>query len=218
LADGGTIFLDEIGEIPPTTQLLLLRVLQEKQFERVGGEGTIKVDVRVIAATNRNLSREVMEGRFREDLYYRLNVIPIVIPPLRERKDDIPLLAEHFLETYFSANSKAIRGFTKEVMQVFMDYDWPGNVRELQNVIEHAVILAKGEVIAVGDLPHDLKETLPRIEEDVTSLKTTEKNLILRVLQEVKGNKYQAAKKLGITRSTLYGKLRKYGIIDSGKD
>ena len=213
LADGGSIFLDEIGEIPPTTQLVLLRVLQEKKFERVGGEDTIKVDVRVIAATNRNLAQDMMSGRFREDLYYRLNVIPVMVPPLRERKDDIPLLVKHFLEVYSTASSKAIRGFSEEVMQIFLDYDWPGNVRELQNVVEHAVILAKGEMIRQIDLPHSLKETFPRTYADISSLKDTEKNLILKVLKETDGNKYQAAKRLGITRSTLYGKLRKHGIM-----
>ncbi len=213
LADGGSIFLDEIGEIPPTTQLVLLRVLQEKKFERVGGEDTIKVDVRVIAATNRNLAQDMMSGRFREDLYYRLNVIPVMVPPLRERKDDIPLLVKHFLEVYSTASSKAIRGFSQEVMKIFLDYDWPGNVRELQNVVEHAVILAKGEMITQIDLPHSLKETFPRTYADISSLKDTEKNLILKVLKETDGNKYQAAKRLGITRSTLYGKLRKHGIM-----
>jgi len=217
LADGGSIFLDEIGEIPPTTQLLLLRVLQEKSFERVGGEETLEVDVRLIAATNRNLSHQIMESRFREDLYYRLNVIPITVPPLRERRDDIPLLAKHFLELHATANSKAVRGFSKEVMQVFLDYDWPGNVKELQNVVEHAVILAKGEVIEAGDLPQNIKDTFPRAKADTTSLKDTERNLILQVLQQTKGNKYQAAKTLGITRSTLYGKLRKHAIMVSGK-
>ena len=213
LADGGSIFLDEIGEIPPTTQLVLLRVLQEKKFERVGGEDTIKVDVRVIAATNRNLAQDMMSGRFREDLYYRLNVIPVMVPPLRERKDDIPLLVKHFLEVYSTASSKAIRGFSEEVIQIFLDYDWPGNVRELQNVVEHAVILAKGEMITQIDLPHSLKETFPRTYADISSLKDTEKNLILKVLKETDGNKYQATKRLGITRSTLYGKLRKHGIM-----
>jgi len=215
LADGGTIFLDEIGEIPSTTQLLLLRVLQDKKFERVGAEDTLKVDVRVIAATNRNLNKEMMERRFREDLYYRLNVIPIMLPPLRERKDDVPLLVKHFLEIYSNANSKHIRGFSEEVMQIFLDYDWPGNVRELQNVVEHAVILAKEGIIRGIDLPHNLKEIYPQFQADISSLKDTEKNLILKVLTETKGNKYQAAKKLGITRSTLYGKLRKHGIVDT---
>jgi Nif-specific regulatory protein len=212
LADGGTIFLDEIGEIPPTTQLLLLRVLQERKFERVGGEDTLKVNVRVIAATNRNLTQEMIEGRFREDLYYRLNVIPIMVPSLRERKDDIPLLAQHFLEVHTTASGKQISGYSEEVMQIFMDYDWRGNVRELQNVVEHAVILAKTGMIKLIDLPHNLKETAPWAEADISSLRDTERNLILRVLREVKGNKYRAAKKLGITRSTLYGKLRKHGI------
>jgi transcriptional regulator with GAF, ATPase, and Fis domain len=213
LADGGTIFLDEIGEIPPTTQLLLLRVLQEKKFERVGGENTLKVDVRVIAATNHNLAQEMIGGRFREDLYYRLNVIPVMVPPLRERKNDIPLLAEYFFENYRNANGKQIRGLSEEVMQIFMGYDWPGNVRELQNVIEHAVILAKGDMIIAIDLPHNLKETFPFKHADISSLRDTERNLILKVLRETEGNKYQAAKILGITRSTLYGKLRKHGII-----
>jgi len=213
LADGGTIFLDEIGEISSTTQLLFLRVLQEKKFERVGAEDTLKVDVRVIAATNRNLNQEMMDGKFREDLYYRLNVIPIMVPPLRERKDDIPLLAKHFLEIYSNVNGKHIAGFSEEVMQIFLDYDWPGNVRELQNVVEHAVILAKEGIIRGIDLPHNLKETYPQFQADISSLKDTEKNLILKVLKETEGNKYQAAKKLGITRSTLYGKLRKHGVM-----
>jgi Nif-specific regulatory protein len=215
LADGGTIFLDEIGEIPSATQLLLLRVLQEKKFERVGAEDTLKVDVRVIAATNRNLNQEMMDGKFREDLYYRLNVIPIMVPPLRERKDDVPLLAKHFLELYSNANKKHIKGFSEEVMKIFLDYDWPGNIRELQNIIEHAAILAKENIIRAIDLPHTLKDTYPQFQADISSLKDTEKNLILKVLKETDGNKYQAAKKLGITRSTLYGKLKKHGIVDS---
>ena len=218
LADRGTIFLDEIGEVASSTQLLLLRALQERKFERVGGEDTIKVDVRIIAATNRNLTQEMMNGRFREDLYYRLNVIPIMLPALRERKDDIPLLAKHFRKVYSSANGKRIKEFSQEVMQIFLDYDWPGNVRELQNVVEHAVILAKKEIITEVDLPHNLKGAIPRAEADITSLKTTERNLIMKVLEETKGNKYQAAKKLGITRSTLYGKLRRHGIIAAERD
>lgn len=217
LAHGGTIFLDEIGELPAATQVLLLRVLQERKFERVGGEETIKVDVRIIAATNRDLTQEMINGRFREDLYYRLNVIPVLIPPLKERKDDIPLLAGHFLEVYCKANNKQVKGFSQEVMQVFFNYDWPGNVRELQNVVEHVVILAKGDMITEADLPHNLKRIHTSTEPEITSLQTTEKNLILRVLQETKGNKYQAAKKLGITRSTLYGKLKKHEIIVPGK-
>ncbi|MDY6843403.1 MAG: sigma-54 dependent transcriptional regulator, partial [Thermodesulfobacteriota bacterium] len=216
-AHSGTIFLDEIGEIPAPTQLLLLRVLQEKKFERVGGEETLNVDVRVIAATNRDLTQEMIKGNFREDLYYRLNVIPILVPPLRERKDDIPLLARHFLEICCEVNKKKIKGFSEEVLQIFLDYEWPGNVRELQNVVEHTVILARGDIIAAIDLPYNLRETFPKTEDDVTSLKSTEVNLILKVLKETQGNKYHAAKKLGITRSTLYGKLRKHGIVAPGK-
>ena len=217
LAHEGTIFLDEIGEIQPSTQLLLLRVLQERKFERVGGEETLKINVRVIAATNRDLKKEMIEGRFREDLYYRLSVIPLLVPPLRERKDDIPLLAEHFLEMHCKFNGKKIKGFSKGVMQFFFNYNWPGNVRELQNVVEHAVILAKGDMIIEDDLPLNLKDTFSPSEPDTASLKITERNLILKIMQETKGNKYQAAKKLGITRSTLYGKLRKHGIMASGE-
>ena len=172
----------------------------------------------MIAATNRNLAQEMTEGRFREDLYYRLNVIPAMVPPLRERKDDIPLLAKHFLKVYSNANGKQINGFSEEVMQIFPDYNWPGNVRELQNVVEHAVILAKGEMIEEINLPQNIKETVPPAEADISSLKDTERNVILRVLQDTEGNKYQAAKRLGITRSTLYGKLRRHGIMVSGKD
>ncbi len=202
LAHGGTIFLDEIGEISPPTQLLLLRVLQERKFERVGGEETLEVDVRVIAATNRNLSQEMIEGCFREDLYYRLNVIPIFVPPLRERKDDIPLLSKHFLENYCKISGKNIKGFSEEVLQVFFDYDWPGNVRELQNAVEHSVILAKGEMITENDLPQNLRESKP-LKPVSTSLMALEKDLILEVLQKANWNKHQAARKLGISRSTL---------------
>jgi len=141
-----------------------------------------------------------------------------MLPPLRERKDDTPLLAKHFLEIYSNANRKQIGGFSEEVMQIFLDYDWPGNVRELQNVVEHAVILAKGEVITEIDLPHNLKETFPKAKAGIFSLKDTEKSLILKVLEETKGNKYQAAKKLGITRSTLYGKMRRHGIMVPSND
>jgi len=159
-----------------------------------------------------------MDGRFREDLYYRLNVIPIMVPPLREREDDIPLLAKHFLDMYASSSKKVIRGFSEDVMEIFLNHKWPGNVRELQNVVEHAVILAKGEMITENDLPQNLRWAIPRAEEPPRSLKETEKRLILKVLKEVGGNKYRAAKKLGITRSTLYGKVRKHGIAIPEKE
>jgi len=145
-------------------------------------------------------------------------VIPLIVPPLRERKDDIPLLVKHFLDLFSSSNKKAIRGFSEDVMQIFLSYNWPGNVRELQNVVEHAVILAKGEMITENDLPQNLRWAIPRAEEPPRSLKETEKRLILKVLKEVGGNKYRAAKKLGITRSTLYGKVRKHGIAIPEKE
>jgi transcriptional regulator with GAF, ATPase, and Fis domain len=212
LADGGTIFLDEIGEIPPKKQLLLLRVLKEKKFERVGGAETLEVDVRVISATKQDLRALMMDGQFREDLYYLIRVIPVTVPPLRSRREDIPLLAHHFLEIYSINSGKWIRGYSEEVMQIFMDYDWPGNVQELQNAIEHAAVLAKGRTIEVIDLPHNLKEALPKGEAEIPSLNEVERNLIVKALREANGNKYRAAKKLGITRSTLYGKIKKHGI------
>lgn len=218
LADGGTIFLDEIGEIPAPTQLLLLRILQERKFERVGGEQTVEIDVRVIAATNQDLRKEMMNGRFREDLYYRLNVIPIMVPPLRQREDDIALLAKHFLDLYTASTKKAVKGFSEEVMNIFLSYNWPGNVRELQNVVEHAVILTKGDLITEHDLPQNLRWAVPQAEEPPRSLRETEKHLIQKVLKEVGGNKYQAAKKLGITRSTLYGKIKKHEIVDPAQE
>ncbi|MCX8117880.1 MAG: sigma-54 dependent transcriptional regulator [Desulfobacterota bacterium] len=215
LAHGGTIFLDEIGEISPPTQILLLRVLQDHRFERVGGEETLEVDVRVIAATNKNLTEALKKGTFREDLYYRLNVIPIFVPPLRERKDDIPLLAHHFLKKFSQEKAKPIVDFSPEVMEIFLAHSWPGNVRELENVIEHAVIIAKKEVITPKDLPRNLLQHSIDSGEPVT-LEDFEKNLILKTLKEMGWNKHKAAKKLNITRSTLYGKIRKYGLLKDG--
>lgn len=211
LAHEGTIFLDEIGEISPPTQILLLRVLQDHRFERVGGEETLDVDVRVIAATNKNLIEEMKKGTFREDLYYRLNVIPIFVPPLRERKDDIPLLAQHFLKKFTQEKGKRITDFSPEVMEIFLDHSWPGNVRELENVIEHAVVIAKKEEITPKDLPQNLFQKTGESREPMT-LQEFEKALILKTLREVDWNKHKAAKKLKITRSTLYGKIRRYGL------
>ncbi len=214
LAHGGTIFLDEIGEISPPTQILLLRVLQDHRFERVGGEETLEVDVRVIAATNKNLVEEMKKGTFREDLYYRLNVIPIFVPPLRERKDDIPLLASHFLKKFSQEKKKNIFDFSPEVMEIFLAHSWPGNVRELENVIEHAVIIAKSDEITVKDLPQGiLQKTSPKSDKgELVSLQDFEKELILKTLKEVNWNKHKAAKRLKINRSTLYGKMRRYGL------
>lgn len=211
LAHGGTIFLDEIGEVSSPTQILLLRVLQDHRFERVGGEETLEVDVRIIAATNRNLTEEMKKGTFREDLYYRLNVIPIFIPPLRERKDDISLLALSFLQRFSRERNKEIKGFSPEVMEVFLAHSWPGNVRELENVIEHAVIIGKKDKIILKDLPQSLLQR-PLTTQDLESLEDFEKNLIFKTLVETNWNKHKAAKKLKINRSTLYGKIRRYGL------
>ncbi|MCL6620793.1 MAG: sigma 54-interacting transcriptional regulator [Syntrophobacterales bacterium] len=210
LAQGGTLFLDEIGDIPPATQVLLLRFLQDHCFERVGGEVTIEADVRVLAATNKDLYREAQQGRFRDDLYYRLNVITIHLPPLRERKEDIPLLCQHFLTKYNLKEGKKISKFSPDAMQALMDFDWPGNVRQLENAISHAVILAQGEIIRRRHLPRFLKE---ESEEAVsTSLAETERRLILRVLKESSWNKHEAARRLRVSRSTLYSKIRRYGL------
>ena len=210
LAQAGTLFLDEIGDIPPATQVLLLRFLQDHCFERVGAEATIESDVRVLAATNKDLYREVQEGRFRDDLYYRLNVITIHLPSLRERKEDIPLLCQHFLEKYNLKENKRILRFSADAMQTLMDFDWPGNVRQLQNAVSHAVILAQGEDIRRRHLPRFLKEAGD--EARPTSLAETERLLILRVLKEVGWNKHEAARRLRVSRSTLYSKIRRYGL------
>jgi transcriptional regulator with PAS, ATPase and Fis domain len=211
MANGGTIFLDEIGEVSPPTQILLLRVLQDHRFERVGGEETLEVDVRVIAATNKNLTEEMKKGTFREDLYYRLNVIPIFIPPLRERKDDISLLASHFLQKFNRERGKEVSGFSPEVMEVFLRHSWPGNVRELENVIDHAIIIAKQEKILLKDLPQSLLQRPISTQEFIT-LQDYEKDFILKTLKETNWNKHKASKRLNINRSTLYGKMKRYGL------
>ena len=208
LADKGTIFLDEIGEIPQTTQLLLLRVLQNRCFERIGGERTIEVDVRVIAATNKDLKRETTAGRFRQDLYYRLNVVSIHMPPLREKKEDIPLLCDYFLKKFCEETGKEVKEFTAQAIKALIDYDWPGNVRELENAIQQVVILTKKDTIG--------KEVLPSSVTGFTkmpiSLAGHERQLILRVLKECGWNKHEAARRLKVNRSTLYSKIRRYGL------
>ncbi len=211
MANGGTIFLDEIGEVSPPTQILLLRVLQDHRFERVGGEETLEVDVRVIAATNKNLTEEMKKGTFREDLYYRLNVIPIFVPSLRERKDDIPLLVSHFLLKFSHERGKEVNGFSPEVMEILLAHSWPGNVRELENVIEHATIIAKQDKILMKDLPQSLLQR-PLPAQEFTTLQDYEKNLIFKTLQETNWNKHKTSKRLNINRSTLYGKMRRYGL------
>jgi two-component system response regulator HydG len=213
-ADGGTVFLDEIGEIPPSSQIKLLRVLQSQKFERLGGEQTLAVNVRVLAATNKDLLQEVQNGQFREDLFYRLNVIPINLPPLKDRRNDIPLLARHFLSGFTREQGKTLHGFSTEAMRLLLDYSWPGNVRELENTIEHATVLAKEKHIDVKDLPPIIRHPvmnanniLPR-----RTILENEKKLLQEVLEECGWNKKAAAIRLGISRSTLYGKLKKYRI------
>ncbi|HKB07501.1 MAG TPA: sigma-54 dependent transcriptional regulator [Candidatus Polarisedimenticolia bacterium] len=212
LAHTGSIFLDEIGDISPATQLMLLRFLQERRFERVGGEETIEVDVRVIAATNKNLQEGMERGSFRNDLFYRLNVIPIHIPPLRERVEDIPILGMEFFEQVSKKIGKSMRGFSTDAMDLMTRYSWPGNVRELENVIERTVILAKSDLIEVSDLPPNLKDAATDGSEVKLSLHENERLYILKTLAECNWNKKLAASVLGINRSSLYSKLKKYDI------
>ncbi len=209
-ADGGTVFLDEIGEINQSTQIKLLRVLQEHEFERVGGEKTIKTDVRIIAATNRNLEEEIKAGRFREDLYYRLNVVRLEVPPLRDRKDDIALLATHFLNLFNEENKKKITGFTAPASKALYSYDWPGNIRELRNCIESAVVLSRTDVIDLSDLPPAVSRAR-NADEIVIPLGTTmeeaERQIINATLAWCKGNKTKTADVLGLGRKTIQRKL-----------
>jgi two-component system response regulator HydG len=212
-ADGGTVFLDEIGEINASAQIKLLRVIQSQQFERLGGEQKLTVDIRILAATNKNLLDEVKNGSFREDLFYRLNVIPINLPPLRDRRNDIPLLSQYFLERFCEEQNKKIKAFSSEAMRILLDYSWPGNVRELENTIEHAVVLVKEDMIQVSDIPKGLRDD--RISARAESNKTileNEKKLLQDVLEECGWNKKEAARRLGISRSALYGKLKRYKI------
>jgi len=209
-AQGGILFLDEIGDIAPATQVLLLRFLQDHCFERVGGEETMEADVRVLAATNRDLYQEVAAGRFRNDLYYRLNVVTLHLPLLRDRKGDIPLLCRHSLKKYSLKEGKKIQSFSPGAMQVLMDYEWPGNVRQLENAVSHAVILAQGQVIERRHLPQFLKQFAS--EPSSTSLAETERRLILGMLQESNWNKHEAARRLEISRSTLYSKIRRHDL------
>jgi len=218
LAHNSSIFLDEIAEMTPATQAKILRVLQEREFEPVGSTQTIKVATRVIAATNKNLEEEIQAGRFREDLYYRLNVVTVDVPPLRQRREDIPLLADFFLKQYAEKNRRLIKGFTPRATDLLMRYEWPGNVRELENIIERAVIMSRGEMVTPLEFPTDLQnldEELKEARIDLTpgrSLKEVEKVLVLRTLEETGGNRTHAARILGISRRTLQLKLKEYGI------
>jgi two-component system response regulator HydG len=218
LAHESSLFLDEISEMTPATQAKILRALQEKEIEPVGGETTLKIDTRVITATNKHLENEIKEGRFREDLYYRLNVVRIEIPPLRDRHEDIPLLAEFFLKQYVEKNRKLIKGFTPRATDVLMRHNWPGNVRELENLVERAVIMTRGDMITQDDFPSIMTEkNTPVGVKNVgvssgSTLKEAEKEIILRTLEETGGNRTHTAKILGISRRTLQLKLKEYGI------
>ena len=214
LADGGTIFLDEIGEIDQSTQIKLLRVLQEREFEKVGGEKTIRTDVRVIAATNRDLQKEIAEGRFREDLYYRLNVVSLNVPPLRERKEDIFLLATAFLNEFNKENKKSIEGFSNEARSAITAYDWPGNIRELRNCVESAVVMCRTSQIEIEDLPPAVSRARGgnTIEIELgTTMDEAEKKIILGTVAYCKGNKSKAADVLGLGRKTIIRKMQEYG-------
>jgi len=214
-ADGGTLFLDEIGELSPPVQVKLLRFLQEREFQRLGGNKTIQADVRIISATNQNLEEKVKEGTFREDLYYRLNVVSITVPPLRDRRGDISVLTEYFIKRFSAENDKDIKGLSNEAMDIMMKYDYPGNVRELENIIERAVVITRDQVISIRDLPFE--EISPQHFADYKEggalrdeIKSLERKRIEQALDETGNNQTKAAELLGITERTLRYKLKKY--------
>ncbi|MBI5118210.1 sigma 54-interacting transcriptional regulator [Candidatus Poribacteria bacterium] len=220
-ANGGTIFLDEVGDFSPFIQLRLLRVLQEKEFERVGDTVSRKTDVRIIAATNRNLKDLVQNGYFRPDLYYRLRVIPIYLPPLRERKDDLSMLIGHFMERFNTKMGKRIRGVSEEAMSVLLNYEWPGNIRELEHAIEHAMVLSHGQMIELQELPVEIRrgeefETVPLVKNYFrrgrSSDQKVERSMIEQALSDASGNRTRAAKKLGMSRTTLWRKMKAHSI------
>ena len=216
LADGGTLFLDEIGELEPAMQVKLLRVLEERAFERVGGAKTLQVDVRLVAATNRDLKKLVSEGKFRDDLFYRLSVVTVDLPPLRQRRDDIPLLVKAFLDEFGRENNKPVRELTSDALNLLLAYDWPGNVRELRNAIEQMVVLARAERLTVRDVPAAIRGAADLGKINVVRAGMTvvdaEQQLIVQALKETDGNRTKAAQKLGISRRTLHRKLKKYGL------
>lgn len=217
LANGGTLFLDEIGEISPAIQVKLLRVLEEREFQRVGDNRSIKVDIRLITATNKDLYKMVLEGAFRDDLYYRLSVFPLHLPPLRERVEDIPLLVSHFIRKFNNKMSKNIQGIADRVLEILESYSWPGNVRELANAVEHAFVHAKGALIHESDLPIRLVNAeIPAVKQTVSRpqarLDVVERQMIVRELESSNWRKATAAKRLGMSRATLWRKMEKYGI------
>ena len=222
MADGGSLLLDEISEIDPALQAKLLRILQEREFERVGSGQTIKVDVRIIATTNRDLQREVEEGRFREDLYYRLNVIEINVPSLRERREDIPALVTFFIDKFNQENNKDIEGISDEALELLIQYDWPGNVRELENYIERAVVVSRGSVLEAADFPQKLTAGPASRQDQALQVGMTvhevERKLIMKTLESCRGNRTEAATILGISTRTLRNKLHEYGAMDAFKN
>ena len=216
MADRGTLFLDEIAEMAPATQAKILRVLQEKEFEPVGGTRTVRVDTRIISATNRDLESEIAAGRFRQDLYYRLNVVAVKVPPLRDRAADIPLLADYFLSCYARKNRRHLKGILPGAVDLLFQHHWPGNVRELENAIERAVIMARADRIAPEDLPGalqdpDKSDRVPVLASG-RSLKEVEREMIIKTLADMNGNRTRTAEMLGISRRTLQLKLKGYGI------
>ncbi|MEK6629880.1 MAG: sigma-54 dependent transcriptional regulator, partial [Acidobacteriota bacterium] len=211
-AHGGTLFLDEIGDISPKLQLDLLRVLEDRTFCRVGGSEPVEVDVRIVAATNRDLRKAVDEGQFRDDLFYRLNVIPILLPPLRDRREDIPLLVEHFLEHLNVETSRHIDGISSEALALLMRHDWPGNVRELRNVLERGMVVAQGSLIMPEDLGLMPSQRQPNAFDMGLTLDEVEHRHVAAVLRHAGGNVTQAARLLDIDRVTLYNKIKKYGL------
>jgi two-component system NtrC family response regulator len=217
-SDGGTLFLDEIGELSQSVQVKLLRFLQDREFQRVGGNQTIRSDVRIISATNRDLEARVKEGAFREDLFYRLNVVVMSMPPLRQRKEDIPLLIDHFINRYSAENGKGIAGLSREAQDLLLKYDYPGNVRELENIIERAVVIARDAVISMDDLPFGEEAVYhgepPRKEEGLLrdSMEDLEKKLIIEAMEKTGDHQTRAAEILGISERMLRYKLKKYGL------
>ncbi|MFH1208969.1 MAG: sigma-54 dependent transcriptional regulator [Candidatus Omnitrophota bacterium] len=217
----GSLFLDEIGEITKDTQVKLLRVLQEGEFERVGGTKSIKVDVRLIAATNKTLLDEVQQQRFREDLYYRINVIYLKVPPLRERKEDIAPLVNAFIRQYAELNAKKIRGIEKDALEALVEYNWPGNIRELKNIVERMIVLSSADMLTLDQVPEDIRQGRPLGTgtvanaplQGISKITDAERELIQKALQETRGNKSTAAEKLGISRRTLYRKLEEYKLV-----
>ncbi|NLG34713.1 MAG: sigma-54-dependent Fis family transcriptional regulator, partial [Lentisphaerae bacterium] len=221
MADGGTLFLDEIGEIDPLLQVKILRVLEERQFERVGGSQTVSVDVRLVAATNRDLKQMVEAGTFREDLFYRLYVVNVTLPPLREREGDMVLLVRHYMQALAAENGRRVTGITPEAMDALTAYPWPGNVRELRNVIERMVVLGSGEKLTVRDLPPSLRSPAPgraEVARPGRVLRDAQRQLIEDALRRHKGSRTGAAAELGISRRTLHRKLNEYGLRGNADD